>query len=172
MTELKSAMRRICRGKLTQETAAAIRAELGDNRIKAAVIGPAGEKLVRFAAIVDERRTASRGGVGAVMGSKNLKAVAVRGTQHPELADRAALMEMVKKQMERVKTDPRLQGFRKLGTAAAVGFCHELGIYPVRNFQARRHARGERQSHGSKIRRAFSARCLLQELPDSLRQYL
>lgn len=122
-------------GKLTQETAAAIRAELGDNRIKAAVIGPAGEKLVRFSAIVDERRTASRGGVGAVMGSKNLKAIAVRGLQQPELADKDALRAMIKKQMERVKTDPRLQGFRHLGTAAAVGFCHELGIYPVRNFQ-------------------------------------
>ena len=122
-------------GKLTHETAGAIRAELGDNRIKAAVIGPAGEKLVRFSAIVDERRTASRGGVGAVMGSKNLKAVAVRGTKHPDIADRGALMAVVKKQMERVKTDSRLQGFRRLGTAAAVGFCHELGIYPVRNFQ-------------------------------------
>jgi aldehyde:ferredoxin oxidoreductase len=122
-------------GKLTHETAAAIRAELGDSRIKAAVIGPAGEKLVRFSAIVDERRTASRGGVGAVMGAKNLKAIAVRGTKHPALADREALMAIIKKQMERVKTDPRLQGFRHLGTAAAVGFCHELGIYPVRNFQ-------------------------------------
>ncbi|MBN2108278.1 MAG: hypothetical protein JW832_12710, partial [Deltaproteobacteria bacterium] len=123
-------------GKLTQETSAAIRAELGDKRIKAAVIGPAGEKLVRFAAIVDERRTASRGGVGAVMGAKNLKAIAVRGTGHARVADKARLMELVKKQMERVKTDPRLQGFRKLGTAAAVGFCHQMGIYPVRNFQA------------------------------------
>jgi aldehyde:ferredoxin oxidoreductase len=122
-------------GKLTHETAAAIRSELGDNRIKAAVIGPSGEKLVRFSAIVDGRRTASRGGVGAVMGSKNLKAVAVRGTKHPELADRGALKAVIKKQMERVKNDPRLQGFRHLGTAAAVGFCHELGIYPVRNFQ-------------------------------------
>ena len=122
-------------GKLTNETTDAIRSELGDKRIKAAVIGPAGEKMVRFAAIVDERRTASRGGVGAVMGSKNLKAVAVRGTQRPDLADRETLMGMVKKQMERVKTDPRMQGFRHLGTAAAVGFCHELGIYPVRNFQ-------------------------------------
>jgi aldehyde:ferredoxin oxidoreductase len=122
-------------GKLTNETTAAIREEHGDNRIKAAVIGPAGEKLVRFAAIVDERRTASRGGVGAVMGSKNLKAVAVRGTQKPDLADRDGLMAIVKKQMERVKTDAHLQGFRHLGTAAAVGFCHELGIYPVRNFQ-------------------------------------
>jgi len=123
-------------GKLTQETAAAIRAELGDKRIKAAVIGPAGEKLVRFAAITDERRTASRGGVGAVMGSKNLKAVAVRGSGRPRIADKPQLMALVKTQMERVKTDPRLQGFRKLGTAAAVGFCHQLGIYPVRNFQA------------------------------------
>lgn len=123
-------------GRLTQETAAAIRAEHGDRRIKAAVIGPAGEKMVRFAAIVDERRTASRGGVGAVMGSKNLKAVAVRGTQRPELADRSALMALVKEQMQRVKTDARLQGFRHLGTAAAAGFCHEMGIYPVRNFQS------------------------------------
>ncbi len=125
------------RGKLTQETSAAIRAELGDNRIKAAVIGPAGEKLVRFAAIVDERRTASTGrrrrrdGLKKPQGRCRARRRSIRRSP-----TKPGSWKLVKKQMERVKTDPRLQGFRKLGTAAAVGFCHQMGIYPVRNFQA------------------------------------
>ena len=67
-------------GKLTVDTADAIRAELGDAKIQVATIGPAGERLVRFAAIMHTpNRAAGRSGLGAVMGSKNLKAVAVRG---------------------------------------------------------------------------------------------
>jgi aldehyde:ferredoxin oxidoreductase len=122
-------------GHLTQETTEAIRRETNDSRVRAAVIGPSGEKLVRFAAIVDGRRTASRGGVGAVMGSKNLKAIAVRGTRHVSIAHRDLLLDITRKQGAVVKSEPRLQGFRHLGTAAAVGFCHDMGIYPIRNFQ-------------------------------------
>ncbi len=122
-------------GLTTDKTAAAIRDELGDRKMTVAAIGPAGEKLVRFAAIVDGRRTASRGGVGAVMGSKNLKAVAVRGTGRPETADREGLLAITRQQGAVVKNEPRLQGFRHIGTAAAVSYTHQIGLYPVRNFQ-------------------------------------
>jgi len=122
-------------GLLSNETTSAIRRELKDDKIKVAAIGPSGEKLVRFAAIVDDRRTASRGGVGTVMGSKNIKAIAVRGSKEVKVADRDKLMEITRQQAQSVQNEPKYQGFSHLGTAAAVGFCHELGVYPVKNFQ-------------------------------------
>ncbi len=122
-------------GMLNGETAAAIRKDQGDDKIKVASIGPAGEKLVRFSAIYDDRRTASRGGVGAVMGSKNVKAIAVKGTHKINVANKEKLMEITRKQADIVQNQPRLQGFRHLGTAAATGFCHEIGVYPVKNFK-------------------------------------
>ncbi|MFN2168460.1 MAG: aldehyde ferredoxin oxidoreductase N-terminal domain-containing protein, partial [Anaerolineae bacterium] len=77
-------------GLLTAPTEAAIRDELGDDQVRVAQIGPAGENLVRYAAVMhDINRAAGRNGMGALMGSKNLKAVAVRGTQPPPVADRA-----------------------------------------------------------------------------------
>ena len=122
-------------GRLTHETAAVICEELHDARLKIAAIGPSGEKLVRFAAIVDGRRTAARGGVGAVMGSKNIKAIAVRGSKRVAVADPEKLIAITRKQAEILNKEAKYAGFRHLGTATAVGFCLELGIYPVKNFQ-------------------------------------
>jgi len=82
-------------GKQTKETLNAIREELGDNRIKVTMIGPAGENLVRYACIMNGLHdTAGRGGAGAVMGSKNLKAIAVRGHNRPEVASPEGVKEM------------------------------------------------------------------------------
>ena len=80
-------------GRTTTETVDTLRAELGDPRIEVAAIGPSGEKLVRLAAIINMgNRANGRTGMGAVMGSKNLKAVAVRGTNRKApMADPAAL---------------------------------------------------------------------------------
>ena len=76
----------------SDQTQEAIRAELGDNKVKVSCIGPAGEKQILLACVMnDEQRAAGRGGAGAVMGSKNLKAVAVRGTGKVPVADEAAL---------------------------------------------------------------------------------
>jgi aldehyde:ferredoxin oxidoreductase len=76
-------------GLLTAPTEEAIRSELGDERVRVAQIGPAGENLVRYAAVMhDVNRAAGRNGLGALMGSKNLKAVAVRGTLRVSVADR------------------------------------------------------------------------------------
>ncbi|MEM2816643.1 MAG: aldehyde ferredoxin oxidoreductase N-terminal domain-containing protein, partial [Candidatus Bathyarchaeia archaeon] len=72
-----------------------------DEKAKISMIGPAGERLVKMAAIVtDDMRTASRGGGGAVMGSKNLKAIVVRGTRRPAIHDENAFDEAVKTQIE------------------------------------------------------------------------
>ncbi|OGO31430.1 MAG: hypothetical protein A2136_10055 [Chloroflexi bacterium RBG_16_54_11] len=79
-------------GKPTAEVEAAIRAELGDDRLRVAQIGLAGENRVRYAAVIhDVNRAAGRNGMGALMGSKNLKAVAVRGTLSPAIFSRSRL---------------------------------------------------------------------------------
>jgi len=84
-------------GKITGEGEALIREELEDKRIEIAQIGPAGENLVRFAAIMNmSNRANGRTGMGAVMGSKNLKAVAVRGKDRPDLMDRGGVIELAK----------------------------------------------------------------------------
>jgi len=74
-------------GKSASESERAIRAELGDEEIRVAAIGQAGENRVRFATISNEGRHAGRGGVGAVMGAKNLKALALRGRCRVRVAD-------------------------------------------------------------------------------------
>jgi len=122
-------------GLLTDDTAASVRKELGDKKIKVATVGPAAEKLVRFSAIVDDRRTASRGGVGTVMWSKNLKAIAVRGSREVAVADRERLQELTKIQVEKFEKSPNCKGFSHIGSASAVPVVSELGIYPIRNFR-------------------------------------
>ena len=73
-------------GMTTGETEKAIKEEIGDRRVSVLSAGPAGEKRVRFAGVIHESRAAARGGAGAVMGSKNLKAITVRGTGSVEVA--------------------------------------------------------------------------------------
>jgi aldehyde:ferredoxin oxidoreductase len=89
-------------GKNTRETTELIRKELGDEKLRVACIGTAGENLVKYAGIInDEGRAAGRCGLGTIMGSKNLKALAVNGRQKIEYADRETLMKVGK---ETVKT--------------------------------------------------------------------
>jgi aldehyde:ferredoxin oxidoreductase len=84
-------------GLVTGEAEAAIRRELDDSKVQIAQCGPAGENLVRFGAIINmSNRANGRTGLGAVMGSKNLKAIAVRGNQKPPLADRMALIDLAR----------------------------------------------------------------------------
>jgi aldehyde:ferredoxin oxidoreductase len=102
---------------------------------KAAVIGPAGEKKVRYASIMnDMHRAAGRGGVGAVMGSKNLKAVVVHGTKDIPQADQETLKETFKTATATVKE--KSQAFMKYGTSMVVGITGKAGTIPTRNFQS------------------------------------
>ncbi|MFY9605281.1 MAG: aldehyde ferredoxin oxidoreductase N-terminal domain-containing protein, partial [Thermoplasmata archaeon] len=104
-------------------------------KAKAAVIGPAGEKLVRYAAIMNDfHRAAGRGGVGAVMGSKNLKAVVVHGTKEVPQADPEKLKETFKTATATVKE--KSQAFAKYGTSMVVGITGKAGTIPTRNFQS------------------------------------
>jgi len=107
-------------------------------RISVASIGPAGEKQVRFANIVNNRRCYGRGGAGAVMGSKNLKAVVLRGNQRPGMTDEAAFKEVVSRCRRNTAAHP-LTGkeghFPKVGTMWTLDLTNETGTLPTRNWQ-------------------------------------
>lgn len=122
-------------GSLTAPAQALIRSELGDDRVRVAQIGPAGEKLAPIAAIMhDINRAAARTGLGAVMGSKNLKAVAVRGTGRVSPYDAAALNDLAKWY---AKNFPNTwaKDLRLNGTASGVVYHQMSGGLPTRNFQ-------------------------------------
>lgn len=123
-------------GMNAREADRAIRKDVGDRELKVAAIGQAGERLVRFSAIMndDAERAAARCGVGAVMGSKLLKAVAVRGHGRIEVADEAALIAMVKEIAHRVRTEPLCQHFSKGGTAGDFALFFSLGDTPAYNW--------------------------------------
>jgi aldehyde:ferredoxin oxidoreductase len=121
-------------GKSPQETEDAIKKELKDFYIRVASIGVAGEKLVRIACIINEKsRACGRTGLGAVMGSKNLKAIAVRGSKDITVADKDRLLELVKIQHERMK-GPAARKYRVLGTPENVLVLNALGAMPTNNF--------------------------------------
>ena len=101
------------------------------------LIGPAGEQCSLLAGIVNEKgRIAARSGVGAVMGSKRLKAVAVRagkGSRIP-VADKEGLREIQKQYLEAIKASPFLSGLTKAGTGAGVSFLLSIGDCPTENW--------------------------------------
>ena len=121
-------------GKSPAETEDMIKEELGDYYIRVAAIGPAGEKLVRIACIINEKtRAAGRCGMGAVMGSKNLKAIAVRGTHDVTVAKPDEFLEFVKEFHERMK-GPATKKYRTLGTPENVLVHNALHCMPTRNY--------------------------------------
>lgn len=122
-------------GMLTTDTQLFIKEELRDHNARVACIGPAGEKLCRTACIINERRAAGRKGVGAVMGSKNLKAVAVRGTAEVPLADPDGFKEAMGEMSRLMRESPVLYPtFAKRGTSIAVDVTSVLGILSAKNW--------------------------------------
>lgn len=122
------------RGKTPDETQSLIRSELSDPTVWVASIGRAGENRVRFATISNEGRHAGRGGVGAVMGSKNLKAIALSGDRdtsvaHPQQVD--AIADALRRRSLSSLTDK----YRHVGTVANLAVFNRLGTLPTRNFQ-------------------------------------
>ena len=124
-------------GMTTGETTAALQEDLGDPGASVACIGPAGERLVRFAGIINETsRAAGRGGVGAVMGSKNVKAVAARGNGRITVADRDRFLTLKKEIAEKIRENAISGGgLPRFGTAVLVNIINENYILPTRNFQ-------------------------------------
>jgi aldehyde:ferredoxin oxidoreductase len=122
-------------GKITGEVEKTIREELGDPKVQVAQIGPAGEKLTRFAAIMNMcNRANGRTGMGAVMGSKNLKAIAVRGHQKIKTADPAAITKLARLAPKRVIDIPDMKGLQDFGTASVLNYQNVSGGLPTRNY--------------------------------------
>ena len=124
--------------KTTSQVDDALKSELGDDKIEIAQCGPAGEKLVRLAAIINMgNRANGRTGLGAVMGSKNLKAVVARGTSKKlDWADAKRINEMAKAGAAEVENNGDVLGLQKYGTAGVVSFQQFSGTLPTFNFSA------------------------------------
>lgn len=122
-------------GRDTWETDALVRQET-DDKASVACIGPGGEQLVRFAAIMNEGRegrAAGRAGLGAVMGSKRLKAVAVRGSMNVPVADAAALRASIKEWSPKLRAGA--EGMHKYGTSGGTPTHEKMGNLPLKNWQ-------------------------------------
>jgi len=122
-------------GRFVADARDAIIAET-DPKAEVAVIGPAGERMCRFACVISENnRAAGRSGTGAVMGSKNLKAVAVYGRRKMEHYDETKLARLRQEIARMCREHPNCQGFRENGTSGGIGKHDALGMYPAYNFR-------------------------------------
>ncbi|MFA4835576.1 MAG: aldehyde ferredoxin oxidoreductase family protein [Dehalococcoidia bacterium] len=153
-------------GKTTIETEGLIKAELGDEWVAmdthVASIGPAGENLVKFACIISDGGAAiGRTGLGAVMGSKNLKAVAVRGTKGIQLADGETFRRLVRETVESVLTNPMIGpgGIQpRYGTSATMVAQNNYGLFPTRNYSRGTWEPAENELSPDRIRDALLVR--------------
>ncbi len=154
-------------GKTVGDCEDAMRDELGDARVRTALIGPAGENLVRYACVANDRHHfAGRTGMGAVMGSKRLKGIAVHATpgqSHMKLADPAAVREIARWMGDNLD---QVAGLHDTGTAGGVMYLSKGGGLPTRNFQAG-HFEGDEKINGHVMRdtilvkRATCAACVV-----------
>ena len=123
----------------TYEADQAIKSELKDERIRCGIIGPAGANMVNFACIAfdvrpDGPRVAGRCGMGAVMGSKKLKAIAVKGSGSLQVANLRILREYVKRTLPSIMSYPTTQIYSVYGTSGEVDTLYEYGDVPIKNF--------------------------------------
>ena len=121
-------------GMAADMTQSRVREELGRPEAWVASIGAAGEHRVRFATISNEGRHAGRGGVGAVMGSKNLKAIALCGDRETQVAQ-PDVVEEIAADLRRRSVGTMTEKYRRLGTVANLPVFNRLGALPTRNFQ-------------------------------------
>jgi len=122
-------------GKDTGTAQKIIRKELTDDKIRITQIGLAGEKLVRFANIVNElKHFNGRNGLGAVMGSKKLKAIAVRGIKPLKIYNQEGIKEIIKQISQRIMDNPLSRDLRELGTPAVIRPFYEAGCLPSYNW--------------------------------------
>ncbi len=122
-------------GKTTRETEQTLKTELGLKKMQVASIGPAGEGLVSFASIMHGGDAMGRGGIGAVMGSKNLKAIMASGQLQPEIHRPDEYRQIIKRLAKTYKESMPLKLFGATGTTQHVNGLNSRAIYPTRNFQ-------------------------------------
>jgi aldehyde:ferredoxin oxidoreductase len=133
LVEVRSANAYVGLGSLTAERK--IKDNLGED-FQVLTIGPAGEKKVRFACIShDFGRQAGRTGIGLVLGSKNIKAVAVRGTGSLPVYNLEGAYAKGKEAYAKVRAKPGFKGWTPEGTAGITNWTNEVGVFPTRNFQ-------------------------------------
>jgi len=119
-------------GKDTHQTEDGCLKEVNIPGAQAVVIGPAGEKLVRFACIANNYwRNAGRTGMGAVMGSKKLKAIVFHGDKQPEIADSQLLEDLVEEILQKGKVDPVARRYKELGTPMLVTITNQARAFPT-----------------------------------------
>ncbi|AOY75273.1 aldehyde ferredoxin oxidoreductase family protein [Clostridium formicaceticum] len=122
-------------GKITGEAEDVIREEVGDKDIEIAQIGPAGENLVKYACIINMcNRANGRNGMGAVMGSKNLKAVVVKKGKPMKAYDNEKFQALAKSVKERLEENEAVAGLGKYGTDGDLEGFHEEGFLPTNNW--------------------------------------
>jgi aldehyde:ferredoxin oxidoreductase len=122
-------------GKVTADVDRLLKAEVGDPKVEVAQIGPAGENLVRFAAIMNMvNRANGRTGLGAVMGSKRLKAVVVRGSKSPKPVLAEEFRGLVKRLKAMQEMNPGIGWFGEYGTAGVLAIQDKMGGQPTRNY--------------------------------------
>jgi aldehyde:ferredoxin oxidoreductase len=121
-------------GMTTSETQSSIKKELKDNSVSVVTIGPAGEKLVRFSGVIVSSRAAARGGTGAVMGSKHLKAIAVRGAKNVCAADIGQFRKLLEETYTTIRENPAVAKRIELGTPGTVAITYSTGVLPIMNF--------------------------------------
>ena len=143
-------------GKSAPETDSILRAECSKG-VHVAAIGLAGENGVRFATISNDGRHAGRGGVGAVMGAKRLKAIAIRGDTETAIADPRGVAELALA-MRHKSISTVTSKYRQIGTVANLAVFNRLGSLPTRNFQHSTFAHAENLSGESLTENSFSRR--------------
>lgn len=134
------------------ETQQVVKEETGDDKTRVMCIGPAGERLVRFACVMSEDRSFGRGGAGAVMGSKNLKAIAVRGSSKMEIAELDKLKQLLRASAKTLKEMTR--GHTLYGTSQYTEIIYEVGAYPIMHYRQTTHEEIE-NLFGSYLRKGF-----------------
>ncbi len=122
-------------GKHTDDCQETLQRELGEKAIQTACIGPAGERKVRFSCVISGNRAAGRGGAGAVLGSKNLKAIAVKGGRKVPVLEAQRFQELQTAIRKKAAQAERLKVFGKYGTPKNLVIVNDRGLFPTRNFQ-------------------------------------
>ena len=130
-------------GKMVSEKNKIIREELNDNNISIMCIGIAGENLVNMSTIMNEGRAAGRCGAGAVMGSKNLIAIAVKGTNKAKAVNSDAFKNSLKEARNVIRENETAKGFREFGTIGDMAGNDAAGDWPTKNWQSNSWGKGE-----------------------------
>jgi aldehyde:ferredoxin oxidoreductase len=132
--QLKSAEKYAGMGSI--ETEHQLREDIGDETVKVASIGPAGEKMVKLACITaDWGRNAGRTGMGAILGSKNLKAIAIRGTRDLPVADLKRLTGISDKAFKKLSQHNLFEFWQRQGLMSVIDYANTAGIIPTHNFK-------------------------------------